>query len=40
MALALSEVRAIVQRVCTRPEVLAACRQHDIGYVVEALGNT
>jgi transcriptional regulator with XRE-family HTH domain len=38
MALALSEVRAIVQRVCTRPDVLAACRQHDIGYVVEALG--
>ena len=34
----MSEVRAIVQRVCTRPDVLAACRQHDIGYVVEALG--
>ena len=38
MALAMSEVRAIVQRVCTRPEVLAACRQHDIGFVVEVLG--
>lgn len=38
MALAMSEVRAIVQRVCTRPDVLAACRQHDVGYVVEALG--
>jgi hypothetical protein len=38
MALALSEVRAIVQRVCARPDVLAACRQHDIGYVVEVLG--
>src|SRR5262249_974814 len=31
-------VRAIVQRVCTRPEVLAACRQNDIGFVVEVLG--
>ena len=38
MALALSEVRAIVQRVCARPDVLAACRQHDIGFVVETLG--
>jgi hypothetical protein len=38
MALALSEVRVIVQRVCTRPDVLNACHQHDIGYVVEALG--
>ena len=38
MALALSELRVIVQRVCIRPDVLAACRQHDIGYVVEALG--
>ena len=38
MALAMSEVRAIVQRVCARPEVLAACRQHDIGFVVEVLG--
>jgi tetratricopeptide (TPR) repeat protein len=37
MALALSEVRLIVQRVCTRPEVLEACRQHDIGFVVETL---
>jgi hypothetical protein len=38
MALAMSEVQAIVQRVCTRPDVLAACHQHDIGFVVEALG--
>ena len=38
MALALSEVRVIVQRVCTRPDVLEACRQHDIGFVIEALG--
>jgi hypothetical protein len=38
MALALSEVRLIVQRVCTRPEVLEACRRHDIGFVVETLG--
>ena len=38
MALALSEVRAIVQRVCARPgTVLSACHQHDIGYVVEVL---
>jgi hypothetical protein len=37
MALALSEVRLIVQRVCTRPEVLEACRQHDICFVVETL---
>jgi len=39
MALALSEVRAIVQRVCARPDVLAACQQHDIGFVVEVLSN-
>jgi hypothetical protein len=39
MALALSEVRAIVQRVCARPDVLAACHQHDIGFVVEVLSN-
>ena len=38
MALALSEVRVIVQRVCTRPDVLEACRRHDIGFVIEALG--
>ena len=38
MALTLSEVRAIVQRVCARPDVLEACRQHDIGYVIDALG--
>jgi hypothetical protein len=38
MALALSEVRVIVQRVCTRPDVLEACQQHDIGYVVDVLG--
>jgi hypothetical protein len=38
MALALSEVRLIVQRVCTRPEVLEACRRRDIGFVVETLG--
>jgi hypothetical protein len=40
MALALSEVRLIVQRVCTRPEVLDACRRHDIGFVVETLGKS
>jgi transcriptional regulator with XRE-family HTH domain len=39
MALALSEVRAVVQQVCARPDVLHACRQQDLGFVVEALGN-
>ena len=38
MALVMSEVRAIVQRVCTRPDVLNACHKHDIGFVVEVLG--
>jgi hypothetical protein len=36
MALAVSEVRAVVQRVCGRPDVLAACRHNDIGFVAEA----
>jgi transcriptional regulator with XRE-family HTH domain len=39
MALAISEVRAVVQRVCARPDVVEACHRHDIGYVVEVLGN-
>jgi hypothetical protein len=38
MALAICDVRAIVQRVCARPDVLNALHKHDIGYVVDVLG--
>jgi len=38
MALGVSDVREIVERVCARPDVLDACRHHDLGVVVEAPG--
>jgi transcriptional regulator with XRE-family HTH domain/tetratricopeptide (TPR) repeat protein len=37
MALLGSDVRAIVDRVCTRPDVLDACGRRDLGEVVAAL---
>lgn len=37
MALGPAEVRAIVERVCARPEVLDACARHDVGTVISAL---
>lgn len=37
MAIGVADVRAIVDRVCARPDVLAACREHDLGTVITAL---
>jgi transcriptional regulator with XRE-family HTH domain len=31
------DVRSVVDRVCARPDVLEACRKHDLGYVLRAL---
>jgi transcriptional regulator with XRE-family HTH domain len=38
MALSVSEVRATVAKVCTRPDVLDACRRHDLGTIIDVLG--
>ncbi len=38
MAVSAADVRLIVERVCTRPDVLAACRKRDIGFVIDELG--
>jgi tetratricopeptide (TPR) repeat protein len=38
MALDVIDVRGIVERVCSRPEVLEACRKRDLGIVIEVLG--
>jgi transcriptional regulator with XRE-family HTH domain len=37
MAVNPADVRAIVERVCARPEVLDACARRDLGTVIEAL---
>lgn len=37
MAVTAAEARAIVERVCTRPEVLDACNRRDLGMVICAL---
>lgn len=37
MALAISEVRGIVERACARPDVLDACARHDLGTVITVL---
>jgi transcriptional regulator with XRE-family HTH domain len=37
MAVSPADVRAIVERVCARPEVLAACARRDLGTVISAL---
>ena len=39
MALSVSDVRAIVAKVCARPEVLDACRRRDLGTVIAAFGS-
>lgn len=39
MVLTPAEVRAIVERVCARPDVLDACARRDLGTVVAALGS-
>ena len=38
MALGVSDVREVVERVCARPDVLDACCHRDLGIVVEVLG--
>ena len=38
MALSVSDVRAIVAKVCARPDVLDACRRGDLGTVIAVLG--
>ena len=37
MVLPISEVRRIVERVCARQDVLDACAERDIGYVIAVL---
>ena len=36
MVLPISEVRRIVERVCARQDVLDACAERDLGYVIAA----
>ena len=38
MVLSVSDVRAIVTKVCARPDVLDACRRGDLGTVIAVLG--
>jgi hypothetical protein len=38
MGLGVSDVRETVERVCARPDVLDACRNRDLGFVIEVLG--
>jgi transcriptional regulator with XRE-family HTH domain len=38
MALAVSDMREVVERVCARPDVLEACGHRDLGVVIEVLG--
>jgi hypothetical protein len=40
MAVSPADVRAIVERVCARPEVMGALARRDLGMVVEALGGS
>ena len=39
MALAISEVRGIVERACARQDVLDACARRDLGTVIAVLGS-
>ena len=39
MAVSSVDVRAIVERVCARPEVLDACAKRDLGTIIVALGS-
>jgi transcriptional regulator with XRE-family HTH domain len=38
MALAVSDIREVVERVCARPDVLEACGHRDLGVVIDVLG--
>jgi tetratricopeptide (TPR) repeat protein len=40
MAVSPADVRAIVERVCARPEVMGALARRDLGVVIEALGGS
>jgi len=37
VAVGVADVRPIVDRVCARPDVLDACRERNLGYVIKAL---
>ena len=37
MAVDIPAIREIVERVCTRPDVLDACKRRDLGFVIAAL---
>ncbi|HEY6313884.1 MAG TPA: helix-turn-helix transcriptional regulator [Streptosporangiaceae bacterium] len=37
MAVDIPAIREIVERVCTRPDVLDACKRHDLGFVIRVL---
>ena len=37
VAVGVADVRPIVDRVCARPDVLDACRNHDLSYVIKVL---
>jgi tetratricopeptide (TPR) repeat protein len=37
VAVGVADVRPVVDRVCARPDVLEACRNHDLGYVIKVL---
>jgi hypothetical protein len=37
VAVGVADVRSVVDRVCARPDVLEACRNHDLGYVIKTL---
>src|SRR5215470_12055796 len=39
MPVDIADVRKIVERVCARPDVLDACRERDLGTVIEVLGS-
>jgi hypothetical protein len=38
MASGVFDVREIVERVCSRPDVMEACGHRDLGAVIEVLG--
>src|ERR1700733_3590167 len=39
MAVSTADVRAIVERICARPDVLDACARRNLGAVISALGS-
>lgn len=36
MAVDIPAIREIMERVCTRPDALDACKRRDLGYVISA----